>query len=148
MVVNLDSTAKFAGWEVHSFGLPANNRDFSAGNVLLNTAIRVDGKLILHDRLKIDSLQQGRVSGLRGYRVFGSFVVYSDRVNQAMLDSLKTVQAESGIAGVSRVESGLLIARYLGDSTEHGRAYFRRLWQLLRPPALGLSACAPRIWST
>jgi len=146
--VNLQATSKFAAWEIHCFGLPVNNEDFKAGNVLLNTAVTVGGRLLLHDKLKIDSFELGRVSGLRGNRVYGSFVVFSQMISASLLDTLRSVQAERGIAGVSCVEPGLLVARYLGDSTEHAQIYFRKLWQMLRPVALGLDACAPRIWNT
>ena len=146
--VSLHATAKFAAWEIHCFGLPVNNEDFTAGNVLLNTAVTVDGRLLLHDKLKIDSFELGRASGLRGNSVYGSFVVYSQMISATLLETLRSVQAESGIAGVSCVEPGLLVARYLGDSTEHAQNYFRKLWQILRPAALGLDACAPRIWNT
>lgn len=146
--IDLHATAKFAAWEIHCFGLPANNENFTAGNVLLNTEVKVDGKLLLHDRLKIDSLELARASGLRGNQVYGSFVIYSQTINKVLLDKLQSVQVVSGIAGVSCVETGLLVARYLGDSTEHAQSYFRMLWQVLRPVALGLEACAPRIWNT
>jgi urease accessory protein len=43
---------------------------------------------------------------------------------------------------------GLLIARYLGDSTEEGFDRFRSLWSLLRPAVSGRAAVEPRIWST
>lgn len=146
--VNLQVTSKFVSWEIHCFGLPVNNEDFTDGNVLLNTEVTVDGKLLLHDKLKIDSFELDRASGLRGNRVYGSFVVYSQMISDALLDTMQSLQVESGIAGVSRVEPGLLVARYLGDSTEHAQIYFRKLWQMLRPIALGLDACAPRIWNT
>ena len=146
--VNLQVTSKFVSWEIHCFGLPVNNEDFTDGNVLLNTEVTVDGKLLLHDKLKIDSLELGRTSGLRGNRVYGSFVVYSQMISDALLDTMQSLQAESGIAGVSCLEPGLLVARYLGDSTEHAQIYFRKLWQMLRPIALGFDACAPRIWNT
>lgn len=146
--VNLQVTSKFVSWEIHCFGLPVNNEDFTDGNVLLNTEVTVDGKLLLHDKLKIDSFALGRASGLRGNRVYGSFVVYSQMISDALLDTMQSLQVESGIAGVSCVEPSLLVARYLGDSTEHAQIYFRKLWQMLRPIALGLDACAPRIWNT
>lgn len=146
--VNLHATAKFAAWEIHCFGLPTNNEDFTAGNVLLNTELIIDGKLLIHDKLKIDSFEQNRVSGLRGNRVYGSFVIYSQLITGALLGSLQSLQAESGMAGVTCVEPGVLVARYLGDSTEHAQTYFRKLWQILRPAALGLEACVPRIWNT
>jgi urease accessory protein len=43
---------------------------------------------------------------------------------------------------------GLLVARYLGDSTEEAFDQFRSLWCLLRPAVLGREAVEPRIWST
>ncbi len=148
ILVNLDEDAKFAGWEIHCFGLPANGEDFIAGKVLLNTELRVGGRLLIHDRLKIDSLEQARRCGLRGSRVYGSFIIYSQAINKSLLESLQFLRAESGIAGISRVESELIVARYLGNSTEHAQAYFRGLWQVLRPVALGHDACMPRIWNT
>jgi urease accessory protein len=42
----------------------------------------------------------------------------------------------------------LLIARYLGDSTEEAFDQFRGLWSLLRPAVSGRDAVEPRIWST
>jgi urease accessory protein len=43
---------------------------------------------------------------------------------------------------------GLLIARYLGHSSEAARAWFSQLWHLLRPALLGREAIPPRIWNT
>ena len=147
-VVSLEQGARYAGWEIHSFGLPANNQDFDSGQVLLNTELRVDGKLLLHDKLKVDAIEQQRTCGLQGHRVYGSFIVYSKNINKALLDSLQAQSIETGLSGVSRVEPDLLVARYLGDSTEHALRYFKMLWQILRPVALGMEACAPRIWNT
>jgi len=148
IIVNLDEDAKFASWEIHCFGLPASDEDFTTGKVLLNTELRVDGRLLFHDRLKIDSNEKNRVCGLRGNRVYGSFVIYSQAINKSLLESLQSLQSESGIVGVSRVESELIVVRYLGGSTEHALNYFRKLWMISRPRALGLEACRPRIWDT
>ncbi len=149
VLVNLAADASYAGWEIHSLGLPANNEDFAAGRVLLNTELKVAGKLLLHDKLKVDAVEKNRASGLRGYRVYGSFVVVSHSINNdRLLAALQSVQAQKGMTGVSRVEVNVLVARYLGDSTESAHKYFRQLWQILRPAALGVDACAPRIWNT
>ena len=43
---------------------------------------------------------------------------------------------------------GLLVARYLGDSSEAAKTYFVRLWQRLRPALVGRDAVEPRIWRT
>lgn len=146
--INVAKNAKFAGWEIHCFGLPANDKDFNEGRVQLNTELKVDGRLLMHDRLNIDSFERGRTSGLQGHRVFGSFVIYSQAIDKSLLDVLQAAQPDSGISGVSRVEDALIVVRYLGNSTEHAHSYFRSLWQKSRPAALGRDACEPRIWNT
>ena len=148
IIINLDKDAQFAGWEIHCFGLPANKETFNSGHVLLNTELRVDGKVLLHDRLKVDHLEQDRTSGLRGNPVYGSLVVYSKSINKGLLDSIQSVQTGSGLAGISLVAPDMLVARYLGDSSEAAQAYFRQLWRSIRPVAMGLGICEPRIWNT
>lgn len=43
---------------------------------------------------------------------------------------------------------GVLLARYLGDSSEAVKRCFARLWSVLRPALLGREAVEPRIWRT
>jgi urease accessory protein len=43
---------------------------------------------------------------------------------------------------------GVLIARYLGDSTEEAFRQFSILWTLMRPAVAGRDAVIPRIWQT
>jgi urease accessory protein len=43
---------------------------------------------------------------------------------------------------------GVLVARYLGDSSEQAKRLFTRLWAVLRPALFGRAAQPPRIWST
>jgi urease accessory protein len=69
-------------------------------------------------------------AGLGGRSVFGTLIATS---------SQKISMA--GLA-ITRLP-GLLIARYLGDSSEEALRAFTRLWKVLRP-----SAVEPRIWST
>jgi urease accessory protein len=42
----------------------------------------------------------------------------------------------------------VLLARYLGNSSEAAKLYFAALWGLLRPVLVGCPAQTPRIWST
>jgi urease accessory protein len=48
--------------------------------------------------------------------------------------------------GITRVP-GVLIARYLGHSTEQVFSWFTNLWTVLRPALSGKVACAPRVWA-
>ena len=50
-------------------------------------------------------------------------------------------------AGISALP-GILIARYLGDSSEAARLWFAELWKILRPACCGRPAVIPRIWNT
>ena len=43
---------------------------------------------------------------------------------------------------------GILLARYLGNSSEAARRYFTALWHVLRPAVAGRDAVEPRIWRT
>jgi urease accessory protein len=43
---------------------------------------------------------------------------------------------------------GVLVARYLGDSSEAAKQYFVSIWACLRPVVVGRAAVVPRIWST
>jgi urease accessory protein len=43
---------------------------------------------------------------------------------------------------------GVLVARYLGDSSEAAKRALREAWTILRPALFGRDAQAPRIWST
>ena len=49
--------------------------------------------------------------------------------------------------GVTLVD-GLLVARYLGESTELARRLFTEMWKLLRPVLMKRAPCVPRIWNT
>ena len=43
---------------------------------------------------------------------------------------------------------GVLLARYLGDSSQSARRYFTALWKILRPALCAREAVEPRIWRT
>jgi urease accessory protein len=42
----------------------------------------------------------------------------------------------------------LLVARYLGHSSEAARHWLSQIWQVLRPAFAGREAQTPRIWNT
>lgn len=76
-------------------------------------------------------------AGLAGRTVCGTFV--------AAAPGLKMIRAE-GLAVTAL--PGVLVARYLGDSSEEAKQLFVQLWEALRPLALGREAVRPRIWAT
>jgi urease accessory protein len=42
---------------------------------------------------------------------------------------------------------GVLLARYLGHSSQDAHDWFAAIWKLLRPALLGATATAPRLWA-
>lgn len=124
--VVLGDEASYIGWEVACVGR------FKRGQVKLDTRVRRGRRTLFIEKGEIDGggrLMQSR-AGLGGHSVFGTFIATSE----AKVDV-------RGIA-VTRLP-GLLIGRYLGDSSEEALQGFTRLWKALRP-----SAVEPRIWST
>jgi urease accessory protein len=49
--------------------------------------------------------------------------------------------------GVTQMKS-VLVARYIGDSSQEARRLMHRAWRLLRPALLDRDAVTPRIWNT
>jgi urease accessory protein len=124
--VTLGAEASFIGWEVACLGR------FARGRLRTGTRITREGRTLFVEQGEIEG--GGRLmhspAGLGGRSVFGTFIA--------------TGEAKVSVDGlaVTRVP-GLLIARYLGDSSQEALQLFTRLWKALRPGAV-----EPRIWST
>jgi len=124
--ITLKEKASYIGWEVACLGR------FTRGRLRTATRITRGGKMLFVERGEIEG--GGRLmrspAGLGGRTVFGTFIA----------TSAEKIAIE-GVA-ITRLP-GLLIGRYLGDSSEEALHAFTRLWKALRP-----SAVEPRIWST
>jgi urease accessory protein len=79
-------------------------------------------------------------AGLGGRSVFGTFIATST-------EPLGAARAAAPELAVTQLP-GLLVARYLGDSSEEALRAFTALWKLLRPVVCGRVAVEPRIWRT
>jgi urease accessory protein len=124
--VVLSEGARYVGWEVACLGR------FTRGRLRTETRIMQGTRMLFIEKGEIEGggrLMRSPV-GLGGRSVFGTFVA----------TSAKKISVE-GVA-VTHLP-GLLIGRYLGDSSEQALRAFTRLWQLVRPGAV-----EPRIWST
>lgn len=146
--VELCNQARFIGWEIHCLGRPVNRESFEPGQALFRFSLQSDGRPLLHERLQLDSgddLWAG--AGLRGHPVTGS--LYATVGDAGMLERLREQipEAERTRLGITWID-GLLVARYLGDSTETARRLFTALWTQLRPAVADRPASPPRIWNT
>jgi urease accessory protein len=124
--LQLGPQASYVGWEIVCLGR------FQRGKMKIDTRITQGERLLFVEKGEIEG--GGRLmrspAGLGGRSVFGTLIATSS----------EKISME-GLA-VTRLP-GLLIARYLGDSSEEALHAFTRLWKMLRP-----SAVEPRIWST
>ncbi len=150
--VNLERGARFIGWEITCFGLPANQLDFAQGQADQTFQISINGRLRLRERLLIHPKEDGLMAakaGLQGYPVNGFMVAGTlDALSDEDLGALRSLCEEfDGLAGVSLVDEFVVI-RSLNADSEKMKRLFIRCWQILRPALIHRQACAPRIWAT
>lgn len=149
--IRLAAGARYLGWEVLCLGRRASNEWFANGDLKLNTRIEQDGKMLW--------LEQGRLTGgsplldspvgLSGFTVCGTLTAAGEKISPALLAACRAVaSAEKGAQQGLTTLPQLLVARYLGHSSEAARAWFVALWRVLRPALLGCEAQPPRIWNT
>jgi urease accessory protein len=141
--VQLASAARYIGWDVVCLGRTGSGEHFSRGTLRLQTRIAREESLLWMERGVIEggsALMRSPV-GLGAKTVFGSMLAAAPRFEPSVVSQCRKIAATT-------VLPGLLIARYLGDSTEEAFDRFRGLWSLLRPAVCGRDAVEPRIWKT
>jgi urease accessory protein len=146
---DLGAKARLIGWDLVCLGRTGSGETFTRGAYRSRIRICREGRLLW--------LEQGRVegggpllasaAGLGGNPVFGTLFACAPDLDRELVAALREVAPESGRGAVTRLP-GILLARYLGDSTEAARRYFAALWRSLRPAIAGREAHEPRIWRT
>jgi urease accessory protein len=140
--VELTGDAVYCGWEVLCLGRTGSGERFGSGSVRLAASLRRDGRLIFRERGMIDG--GGAIldspAGLAGMPVVGTLLATHD-APRGLLAAVREFVPTTQLPG-------LLVARYLGDSTEEAFEAFTAAWSLLRPAYAGRPATVPRIWST
>lgn len=155
--VFLDASSQFIGWDIVCLGLPASEAFFTSGALLQSFEIYRLQRPLFIDRMRCvanKTVLKAR-AGLAGHCVYGTLVFApssefdsSPQAVEAVLGELRQHVVAQGfeqhiaITGFNTV----IIARYLGHSTEHARLGFEGLWRIMRPKLTGRVACTPRIW--
>jgi urease accessory protein len=146
---DLGAQAGFIGWDIVCLGRTGSGERFTRGSFRNSIRIRREGRLLWLERGRIDG--GGRLldspAGLAGMPVFGTLFVSALNLNQDLLNRTRKTEPEAGRGAVTLLP-GILLARYLGSSSEAARRYFVALWRILRPALLGREATEPRIWRT
>jgi len=142
--VRLSGDARYLGWEILCLGRTGSGERFDRGEIRLNMKIYRDGKLLWLERGRIEGggALLDSPAGLQGKPVCATLVAASPF---PMIDLAACREVES--LSVTQLP-GVLVARYLGDSSEQAKRQFAKLWTVLRPAVFGREAQAPRIWST
>lgn len=147
--VDLAAGASLIGWDIVCLGRTGSGERFTRGCYRTSMRIRRERKLLWLERGRIDG--GGRLmdspAGLAGSTVFGTLFASSQDLSQELLNELRKSEPEAGKGAVTWLP-GILLARYLGDSSEAARRYFTALWRVLRPALTGREAIEPRIWRT
>jgi len=147
--VELDAGAGLIGWDIVCLGRTGSGERFTRGSYRTSIRVRREKKLLWLERGRIDG--GGKLldspAGLGGSTVFGTLFASSLNLNQELLNETRKPEPEAG-RGAATLLPGILLARYLGDSSEAARRYFISLWRILRPVLTGREATEPRIWRT
>jgi len=143
--VDLKNDARFIGWEIVCLGRTGSGERFDKGEIKTETSVARDGKPLFFERGRIEGgggLMRSP-AGLGGRTVFGTLVAAAEIEANLLSECRKHVPLCA-----ATLLPGVLVARYLGDSSEEAMRLFTRLWSVLRPAVCGRCAVAPRIWST
>jgi urease accessory protein len=147
--VHLNGDAVFLGWEILCLGRTGSGEHFSHGECRVRTLITRDGRPLWLERGAIDGggdvLSAGAV--LADQPVVGTFVATAADIPDETLPACRAIRVENGDGAVTRLP-GVVVARYLGASSEAAKKYFLECWRVLRPGLLKRDAVEPRIWRT
>lgn len=147
--VDLAAEARFIGWDIVCLGRTGSGERFTRGGYRSRICVRRGGRLLWLEQGRIDGGGPLLASpaGLGGRPVFGTLFASGPGLDRDLLAALREVVPEEG-SGAATLLPGILLARYLGDSSEAARRYFAALWRSLRPALAGREAREPRIWRT
>lgn len=146
--IELAPDAQLIYADVVCLGRPAAGERFEAGCWRQRTRLRRAGRLVWSEPVMLaggDALLRSRL-GLAGHSVVGTLLWCGPVLPLELQQACRAVAAH-GLGAVSQLPE-VWLARFIGDSAEAAHLYFRELWRLIRPWALGREAVAPRIWNT
>jgi urease accessory protein len=147
--MDLGADARLIGWDLWCLGRTASGETFRCGRLRLVTQLRRAGRLCWEERGSLDGgsalLRAG--AGFAGEPVFATLWAAGPEAPRGVLDGCRAVPLEGPGRGAVTQLPDVLLARYLGPSTEQALAWLTAVWSLLRPVYAGREAVRPRIWA-
>lgn len=151
--VVMEKEASYIGSEILCFGRTASGEAFTSGRIRQRTSIQYDGKLIWFEQLRLAGGGPGMKSPLllAGNTVCATLIAVGKTIPSAVLAAAREEAGEIakgvGHLGISQLKP-VIMARYLGNSSETARQVMLHIWGLLRPAMLDREAMVPRMWKT
>jgi urease accessory protein len=151
--VQLTGSARFFGWEVSCYGLPARSAAFDCGNVRQGFELWYEGRPLLLERLHLDASCQRARWGLAGQAACGTLLAYPASARdlaavRALAKDCSPFEPRDDAAEAATLVDEVLLVRAMGPRAVRIRQRFAQLWSLLRPALMGREVVAPRIWAT
>lgn len=150
--IEMGAESSYLGCDILCFGRTASGERFSTGRVAQSTSIRRDGRLVWFEQgvLSAGELMSSPL-GMAGKTVCATLIGVGKPVPSsaiaAMRESCASVLPATDALGVTQMKS-VVVARYLGDSSETAKQVMTAAWRILRPILTGREAVVPRIWNT
>ena len=151
--VVLAADSRYIGWDILCLGRAAAGERFEHGRFDLFFRVDRGGRPIWLERggFSGDDAMLTSPAGWAGQTVCGTLLcTFPEFPQQAatLLEACrKVIPVDSANHGLSALPS-ILVARYLGNSSEAARLWFADLWAILRPACCGRPVVTPRIWNT
>ena len=148
--IELDTEARFIGWEVTALGRPLSGDRYATGTLDQRTRVLAGGAVLLEERLRLCAGERLLTApwGLAGFKVCGTLYAYP--AGPTALERVRArLPGRSREAAAAATRLGpLLVVRCLAQQVERVREIFESLWAELRPLLLARPPSAPRIWQT
>ncbi|MFZ6648124.1 urease accessory protein UreD [Undibacterium sp. TJN25] len=154
--IHLARDARYIGGDILCFGRTASGETYRSGKIMQHSEIRREGRLIWFEQgsLAGGTSSMGSPLALAGKTVCATVIASGNSLDAATLSLLReqthqlVQDSEQGaLTGASQLKS-LVVARYLGNSSEVAKHWMTAVWRHLRPTVIGMAAVAPRIWNT
>ncbi|QFU24221.1 urease accessory protein UreD [Shewanella eurypsychrophilus] len=167
--IELASDARFIGWELQCFGRPMLAERFDKGQVLGQTFISRNNRVLLAESLRVQAQNNiDQAATLRDFAMTGSLYITPiepeliDKINRVIDEQQRRFNGDvllgsseigssstsSAMSLTSTAEDSLMVVRALGQQTEPMMASFVQIWRCVREHWFGEYPEVPRIWST
>ena len=147
--VTLATDSRYLGWDILCLGRAAAGERFEHGRFDLVYRVDRNNQPIWIERGGFDGNDPmlSSPAGWAGATVCGTLLAAFPHSAELLAACREIAPADGAHHGLTALP-GLLVARYLGDSSESARLWFARLWEIIRPVCCGRPVILPRIWNT